>query len=237
MRQYSLCTPSGDQGAWRIGVLKEANGRGGSKAIHETIQEGDLVTVSHPRNNFPLQPSRRYIFIAGGIGVTPILAMATQAERDGADWSMVYGGRSLATMAFTDELQAHGDKVRLAPEETEGYVNFGELLGEVQPDTLIYCCGPEPLLKVVEAASAHWPSGSLHVERFVAKEFDTGGDVPFEVECVDSGVTLSIPVGKSILEVAEAEGLSVHLLLRRGNLRHLRDARWSPERWITGIPS
>lgn len=209
VRQYSLCTPNGDQGTWRIGVLKEANGRGGSKAIHETIQEGDLVTVGQPRNNFPLMPSRSYIFIGGGIGVTPILAMANQAERDGAEWSMVYGGRSLDTMAFTQELQAYGDKVRLAPEETEGYINFGELLGEVQPDTLIYCCGPEPLLKVVEAASAHWPSGSLHVERFVAKEFDTGGDVPFEVECVDSGVTLSIPVGKSILEVAEAEGLSV----------------------------
>ena len=209
VRQYSLCTPGLDQDAWRIGVLKEANGRGGSRAVHETLQDGGLVTVSHPRNNFVLQPSRKYLFVAGGIGVTPILAMATAAERAGADWSMVYGGRSLDTMAFTAELLQFGSKVRLAPEDTEGYVDFRALLADVQEDTLIYCCGPEPLLKVVEAASAHWPSGSLHVERFVPKEIDETGDLPFEVECVDSGVTLTIPVGRSILQVAEDAGLPV----------------------------
>lgn len=209
VRQYSLCTQDLDQGAWRIGVLKEANGRGGSRALHETLQEGSLVTVSQPRNNFVLQPSRKYLFVAGGIGVTPILAMAAAAERAGADWSLVYGGRSRDTMAFASELLQYGPKVRLAPEDTEGYVDFGALFAEVREGTLIYCCGPEPLLKVVEAASAHWPAGSLHVERFVPKDIDATGDVPFEVEFADSGVTLTIPVGRSILQVAEDAGLPV----------------------------
>lgn len=207
VRQYSLCTPEGSQDRWRIGVLKEANGRGGSQAIHETVKAGGTLTVSQPRNNFVLQPSKRYVFIAGGIGITPILAMAGQAERDGADWTLVYGGRSRSTMAFLGELEQFGDRVRIVPEDTDGRVDFAAYLKDVQPETLVYCCGPEPLLNVVEAASAHWPSGSLHVERFVPKEIDTSGDVAFEVEFVDSGVTLTVPADKSILEVAEEAGL------------------------------
>ncbi|WP_262103881.1 cytochrome P450/oxidoreductase [Arthrobacter sp. Marseille-P9274] len=207
VRQYSLCTPGGNQEAWRVGVLKEEAGRGGSRAIHETVRAGGTVTVSQPRNNFVLQPAGRYVFIAGGIGITPILAMVEQAEREGAEWTLVYGGRSRSTMAFLDELEGYGDRVRFVPEDTDGRVDFGAYLAEVRPDTLIYCCGPEPLLNVVEKASSHWPSGSLHVERFVAKDIDTTGDVAFEVEFVDSGVTLTVPADKSILEVAEAAGL------------------------------
>jgi cytochrome P450/ferredoxin-NADP reductase len=207
VRQYSLCSPGGSQGSWRIGVLREANGRGGSLAIHNTVMAGSTLTVSQPRNNFVLQPAPNYVFIAGGIGITPILAMVEQAEREGADWSLVYGGRSRATMAFLEELGDFGDRVRFVPEDTDGRVDFAAHLQDIRPDTLIYCCGPEPLLNVVESASAHWPSGSLHVERFVAKEIDASGDVAFEVEFVDSGVTLTIPADKSILEVAQAAGL------------------------------
>jgi ferredoxin-NADP reductase len=207
VRQYSLCTPGGKQDSWRIGVLNDPNGRGGSRAIHETVLTGGTLTVSQPRNNFTLQPSRKYVFIAGGIGITPILAMATQAERDGADWTLVYGGRSRATMAFLNELEPFGDRVRIVPEDTDGRVDFAAYLKDVQPETLIYCCGPEPLLNVVEAASAHWPAGSLHVERFVPKVIDASGDVAFDVEFVDSGVTLTIPADKSILEVAQDAGL------------------------------
>lgn len=207
VRQYSLCSPGANQASWRIGVLKEANGRGGSLAIHNTVQAGSTLTVSQPRNNFVLQPSLNYLFIAGGIGITPILAMLEHAEREGANWSLVYGGRSRTTMAFLEELGDFGDRVRFIPEDTDGRVDFGSVLKDVRPDTLIYCCGPEPLLNAVEGASKHWPAGSLHVERFVAKEIDSSSDVAFEVEFVDSGVTLTIPADKSILEVAQAAGL------------------------------
>jgi cytochrome P450/ferredoxin-NADP reductase len=207
VRQYSLCSPGGDQGSWRIGVLREANGRGGSLAIHETVQAGSTLTVSQPRNNFVLQPSANYVFVAGGIGITPILAMVGQAHREGADWTLVYGGRSRATMAFLAELEGFGGRVRFVPEDTDGRVDFTAYLQDVRPETLIYCCGPEPLLNAVEGASAHWPAGSLHVERFVPKQIDASGDVAFEVEFVDSGVTLRIPADKSILEVAQAAGL------------------------------
>ena len=209
VRQYSLCSIAPEQERWRIGVLREANGRGGSKTIHDSVQLGNHLTVGHPRNNFALVQSKKYIFIAGGIGVTPILSMIGQAERDGATWSLIYGGRSLSTMAFSEELSAYGDRVRLVPEDTEGRVNFAELLGEVQDETLIYCCGPEPLLKAVEEASAHWPLDSLHTERFVPKKIETAADTEFDVEFVDSGVTLRVPADQSILEVAERAGLPV----------------------------
>lgn len=207
VRQYSLCSPGGNQSTWRIGVLREAAGRGGSLAIHDMVAEGNMLKVSQPRNNFVLQPSPSYVFIAGGIGITPILAMVEKAEREGADWSLVYGGRSRETMAFREELEDFGDRVRFVPEDTDGRVDFAAHLKDVKPETLIYCCGPEPLLNAVEGASAHWPAGSLHVERFVAKEIDVSGDVAFDVEFVDSGVTLTIPADKSILEVAQAAGL------------------------------
>lgn len=209
VRQYSLCSIDPDQERWRIGVLREPAGRGGSKAIHETVQVGNQLTVSHPRNNFLLVPSKRYIFIAGGIGVTPIVSMIGQAERDGADWSLVYAGRSRNTMAFVDELSAYGDRVRFVPEDTDGRVDFAEYLREVQDETLIFCCGPEPLLNAVEKSSAHWPDGSLHTERFVPKKIDASADVEFDVEFVDSGLTVRIPADKSILEVAEKAGVPV----------------------------
>lgn len=209
IRQYSLCSVDPASGQWRIGVLREPKSRGGSQSIHDDVEQGSYLTVGQPRNNFKLVPSKKYIFIAGGIGVTPIVSMIAQAERDGAQWSLVYGGRSLSTMAFVEELASHGEQVRIVPEDTHGRVNFADYLKDVTEDTLIYCCGPEPLLNVVEAASAHWPEGSLHTERFVPKQIDTAGDTEFEVEFVDSGMTLRVPADKSILEVAESAGIPV----------------------------
>lgn len=209
VRQYSLCSAELLQDQWRIGVLREPASRGGSQAVHEKVSVGQQLLVSHPRNNFLLLPSKRYLFIAGGIGVTPIISMIGQAERDGADWSLVYAGRSLKTMAFVDELSRYGDRVRFVPEDTDGRVDFAAYLQEPQDATLVYCCGPEPLLNAVEEATAHWPNESLHTERFIPKKIDAGGNVPFEVEFVESGLVMQIPADKSILEVAEEAGLPV----------------------------
>ena len=114
-RQYSLCGDRWDPFTYRVGVLREPAGRGGSAFVHDELAVGDLVGVGGPRNNFPLVPSEQYLFVAGGIGITPILPMVRQAELLGADWRLLYGGRRRASMAFLDELAGYGDRVLVRP--------------------------------------------------------------------------------------------------------------------------
>lgn len=209
-RQYSLCGDPDDQRSWRLGILRDPNGSGGSLYVHDTLQAGDIVRVRGPRNNFPLVSSPRYLFIAGGIGITPMLPMVRAAEAAGADWRLVYGGRQRASMAFLDELAGHGDKVTLWPQDEKGFLDLDGLLGQPQPSTKIYCCGPEPLLNAVEQRSAHWPKGSLHVERFVAKPLSEPVlHEAFEVHLAQSELTLNIPPDVSILTAIEQAGIGV----------------------------
>ncbi|MCU1618755.1 MAG: Ferredoxin, partial [Modestobacter sp.] len=153
----------------------------------------------------------RYVFIAGGIGITPVMPMVVAAEQAGAEWEFHYGGRTRASMAFVDTLDAaHGPKVSLHPQDEVGLIDLDRILGIPQPDTLVYCCGPEPLLAAVEQRCADWPAGTLHVERFAAK--DVGEPVltgAFEVELATSGATLTVPPDKSILQVVEEAGIAV----------------------------
>src|SRR6476469_5742440 len=165
-RQYSLCGDPADHHLWRLGILRDANGGGGSRFVHDRLRAGDTVRVRGPRNNFELVGSRRYQFIAGGIGIPRILPMIAAASAAGADWRLLYGGRYRDSMAFTGELAAHGDRVTVAPQDETGLLDLDSLLGTPQPDTLVYCCGPEPLLAAVEERCRTWPSRSLHVERF-----------------------------------------------------------------------
>lgn len=210
VRQYSLSSDCEDPRAYRVAVLREPAGRGGSAAVHDALAQGDALTVSWPRNNFRLADSGRYLFIAGGIGITPILAMITEAERTGRDWTLLYGGRSRASMAFLEELAPFGERVQLVPQDEFGHLDLAAALGEVQADTLIYSCGPEGLLQAVEANSAHWPRGSLRLERFAPKVIEREGeDVAFEVEFANSGRTVQVGADESILEAAKRAGLSV----------------------------
>src|SRR5207253_10653565 len=149
--------------------------------------------------------SPRYLFVAGGIGITPILPMIRAAEAAGADWRLVYGGRRRASMAFLDELARHGDRVTVAPQDETGLLDLDALLGTPQPDTLVYCCGPEPLLAAVEARCAAWPARSLRVERFSARPLAAPVRTEaFEVELAASELTLTIPPDRSILDGVEA---------------------------------
>lgn len=216
VRQYSLCSDPADNTHWRVGVLNAADGRGGSRLLHETVYAGSTIQIGTPRNNFGLAPSPRYRFVAGGIGITPILPMLRQATRDGADWTLVYGGRSRSSMAFLDELAPYGARVQFVPEDTDGRVDFASYFAEVQADTLVYACGPEPLLRVVEGATEHWPEGSLHLERFAPKVVEHHADAAFEVTFELSGVTATVPAGKSILEIAEINGISIDSSCREG---------------------
>lgn len=218
VRQYSLCGDVTDNTALQVAVLKEAEGRGGSRYVHDTLAEGDTVEVRGPRNHFVLIDAPRYLFIAGGIGITPILPVIADAERRGADWRLVYGGRSRATMAFAGQLaHAHPRQVELCPQDETGIIDLRTWLGTPRTDTAVYCCSPAPLLDAVEQACASWPSGALHVERFAPKErVGTPGASEFTVELARSDRTLSVPADRSLLDVLQEAGVNVLSSCREG---------------------
>jgi ferredoxin-NADP reductase len=172
--------------------------------------------VRGPRNNFPLLPAPRYLFVAGGIGITPILPMIGAADAAGADWRLLYGGRTRSSMAFREQLAAYGDRVAIRPQDETGLLDLAGFLGDRTPDTLVYCCGPEPLLAAAERHCAD--PGTLRVERFRPTEpaAEAGEGTAFEVVLARSGRTLSVPPGTSILEVVEAAGVQVLSSCREG---------------------
>lgn len=137
--------------------------------------------------------------------------MLAEAERIGSAWEMAYGGRTLASMAFRDELvKRYEERVRVRPEDEYGLLDLDALLGSPQPGTLIYCCGPEPLLKAVEERCADWPDGALHLERFTPKELQAPlRDGAFDVELAQSGITVTVPPDKSVLQAVEEAGVQV----------------------------
>ncbi|MFG2140571.1 PDR/VanB family oxidoreductase [Streptomyces sp. NPDC048650] len=214
LRQYSLCGDPRATSAYRIGVLDAPDSRGGSRHLHTRIRPGGRLTVSRPRNHFTLEDAPSYVFLAGGIGITPLLAMAREAARRGAAWRMVYGGRTRASMAFTDELAALDGDVTLVPQDEHGHLDLDAALDGPTEDTLVYCCGPEPLLAAVEERC---PAGQLRLERFTAPTSrPAGDDTAFEVECRRSGRTLTVGPGTSVLEAAEDAGLTVDSSCRDG---------------------
>src|SRR2546423_254880 len=181
-RQYSLCGAPADHDVWRLGILRDENGGGGSRFVHDRLRAGDTVRVRGPRINFELVSSPRYLFVAGGIGITPILPMIAAATRAGAGWRLLYGGRHRASMAFLDELARYGDRVTVVPQDEMGLLDLDSWLGVPQPGTLVYCCGPEPLLAAVEERCRAWPPRSLHVERFSARPLSA----PVRAEAFDA---------------------------------------------------
>jgi ferredoxin-NADP reductase len=158
-----------------------------------------------------LVASSRYLFIAGGIGITPVLPMIAEADAAGADWRLFYGGRERASMAFISELAHYGDRVIIVPQDEQGMLDLESVLGTPQQDTLVYCCGPEGLLAAVEKFCEKWPPGSLHLERFSAKpqEPSAAVDSAFELVLQRSGLTLEVPPDKSVLTVIREAGVSV----------------------------
>lgn len=208
-RQYSLCGT--EPGTWAISVLDAPEGRGGSAWIHANVHEGDLLRIRGPRNKFALVEAERYVFIAGGIGITPIAAMVRSLEQAGrTEWRLTYGGRTRAGMAFFGELEALGERVSIQPQDEAGLIDLEAALGSPAIGTAVYCCGPEPLLKAVERACRSWPPGSLHVERFSAPAAPAAGtDRSFEVVAARSGITATVSPGESILLALERQGVFI----------------------------
>lgn len=218
VRQYSLCGDINDSTYYRVGILCEMEGRGGSKFIHQELESGQHIRVRGPRNHFALVKADRYLFIAGGIGITPIIPMIQAVEDTSADWRLIYGGRNQNSMAFRDELLKYGDKVRFFPTDSSGPLPIDMELSELKKGSHIYTCGPEGLINAVESKSANWPENHIHSERFSAKTVEAPENAieQFEVECRRSNITVQVGPDESIIDVIEAKGIKVLASCRAG---------------------
>ena len=210
VRQYSLCGDPAQPGRYAIAVKREREGRGGSVSLHEGVDEGAALAFSGPRNLFPLAagggPS---MLIAGGIGVTPVYAMAQALTASGRAWEMHYCARSRAHAAFFEELAALPGGALHTWFSEMPLLDARALLREVRPDTDVYCCGPAPLMQAVKDAGAHWPAERLHFEYFAAPAIAWPPNQPFEVELARSHRVLEVPRDRSVLQVLRANGVDV----------------------------
>lgn len=209
VRQYSLCGDPRDRSAYRIAIQLAEAGRGGSLEVHDTQLVGRTLRFRGPRNHFPLVDAPSYAFVAGGIGITPLLAMACEIGRRGHPWSLLYGGRSLASMPFLSELTAiPGGSVDLVPQDVHGLPDLDMLVAGLSPESAVYVCGPEPMLRAAEeVCNRRLPPGALHVEHFsapaerTAPAGDPRADGSFEVELRRSGRVLVVPPERTVLSV------------------------------------
>ncbi|MFE3635412.1 PDR/VanB family oxidoreductase [Streptomyces sp. NPDC059168] len=196
VRQYSLCGDPADTSAYTLATRLAADGRGGSREVHERLAVGMELEVRGPRNRFPLRPASSYVFVAGGIGITPILPML-RALPEGTEWRLLYSGRTRASMPYLERVrELAGDRLTLVAEDEDGRPDLDALLAGLPAGTAVYCCGPEGLTAAVEA---RLPEGAtLHLERFAAHP-SAAGDAGFELELRRSGRTLTVPAGSSVL--------------------------------------
>jgi ferredoxin-NADP reductase len=214
-RQYSLLPSAPDR--WRIGVLGETEGRGGSRWLHDSLAPGDTVRLRGPRNHFAFraEAGARVVFLAAGVGITPFLGMIDAAVDAGADWELHYSGRARTTMAFVDELErAHADRVHVHVSDASTRLDLAALFESLPSGVEVFACGPAHYLDAVDAASGNH---SVHAERFVAKELgEPVWSGPFEVELANTGDTLTVPPERSVLEVLEEAGVFVLSSCREG---------------------
>ncbi|KUJ54579.1 iron-sulfur protein [Streptomyces albus subsp. albus] len=209
VRQYSLCGDPADTGSYTVAVRLIEDGRGGSREVHEQLREGTVLRVRGPRNRFPLRESRALLFIAGGIGITPILPMLRRAEAEGVPWQLLYGGRSRASMPFLPEIErlaAGSDRVRVVAEDEDGLPDLAAVLAGAPPHSAVYCCGPAGLMSAVAGLL---PEGlELYTERFApAAPGQSGTDTPFEVELLRTGRTVSVAADQTVLEAVHEQAL------------------------------
>jgi ferredoxin-NADP reductase len=220
MRTYSLCGDHRDAGHYRIAVRRLTDGGGGSIEVHERLQVGDVVDVRGPRNAFPFAPpgagssATRVRFIAGGIGITPILAMITAAQARGIDWSLVYAGRSAESMPFLDEVAGYDDRVVVLTEERDGLPDATALLTGVEAGEAVYCCGPPPMVDLVRDAVRELAETELHIERFSAAAVVDGE--PFEVALARTGEVVNVAADMSLLDAVRSGRPQIAYSCRQG---------------------
>lgn len=222
VRQYSLCGDLQDCGHWRIGVLRDPVSRGGSSGMHETVQVGTVLQVSRPRNLFALADAPHSMLVAGGIGVTPILAMAQQLALDGKSFEMHYCARSPECMAFKQEIEQgpFADRARLYFNDPAGRPAFDAVAAfkAAPAGAHLYVCGPAGFMDYVltSAQAAGWTQERLHREHFAAPVGQTRGDRPFQLRLARSGTTLDVPADRSALQVLLDHGVDVNFSCESG---------------------
>lgn len=206
VRSYSLLNNPQETHRYCIGVNRDAQSRGGSRHVHDALRAGDVLTISAPRNNFPLDETAPFnVFIAGGIGITPILGMIARSQALGTPWRLHYAARTREQAGFLDRLAAYegkpGADVRLNFDKAPGgrMLDLGEVVKALPEGAHVYCCGPLPMLEAYEQATAGLSPVRVHREYFAAKEA-AATDGGFTVELARSRKTLEVPAGKSILD-------------------------------------
>lgn len=209
MRRYSLVNDGEAPVVYRIAVKRENDSRGGSASMHDEAIVGSVLNIEPPENSFALKQANDYLLIAGGIGVTPIVAMAHELKKNKASFQIIYCARSREEAAYLDELTADfGEQLLFHSDggDIDKVYDFWDHFAEVR-DQLVYCCGPKPMLEEIEAISGHWPEGRVIFEDFKPVEVVRGDDEPFDVELSASGRTVTVPADRSILETLRASGI------------------------------
>jgi ferredoxin-NADP reductase len=222
VRQYSLCNSPEETHRYKIAVLRDERGRGGSGFIHDNTRVGDAVRISRPRNNFPLNESaKHHLFIAGGIGITPIMAMIERVKALRADFTLHYCTRTAEQTAFLQAIQAlpHNYDVHLHHDQgvPERGLNIVDLLKQPRPETHVYCCGPTGLIGAVNDAAGAWPEGTISVERFSpASAAEDTAAAAFSVKIASTGAVFPVPPGKTVLQVLREHGVKVDSFCEAG---------------------
>ncbi len=220
LRQYSLCGRPDDTGTYRIAVRRIVDGGGGSIEVHDGLSVGATVTTHGPRNAFPLtvpgygSPAQRFRFIAGGIGITPILPMLALADRLGIDWSMVYAGRSRDSLPFIDEVSRYDDRIDVRTDDVSGVPTAAELLGDCPDGTTVYACGPAPMLTAIRTALVGRDEVELHFERFAAPPVVDGRE--FTASIASTGQEIVVGADETLLSALQRADVAVPYSCRQG---------------------
>ena len=216
MRQYSLCSDPADRSRYRV-AIRAVSGGLSSQFVHRKLRPGEMLAVSPPRNNFPLVDAKNYIFVAGGIGITPLMPMMREASARKKSWTLLYCNRSDDAAPFLTEIRALGGGVSLHSSAAGTRLDVMQKLGTVRPDTAVYCCGPERLMLAVEEATAGWPEGTVHFEWFAPRSRpadESSGS--FEAVCQGSGITVTVPSDRSLLDALNDAGIPVPCSCQQG---------------------
>jgi phthalate 4,5-dioxygenase reductase subunit len=214
LRKYSLCNDPAERDRYAVAIKREVSGRGGSINLIDGVKAGDELMVAPPVNDFELpQRAQDFLFIAGGIGVTPFMAMIRQAQAQGKRFRLYYCSRSPETTAFIDELSAPEFKDKVFIHYDQGdparSLDLKPILAERKNREHLYCCGPRPLMEAVRTLTDHWSSAAVHFEAFSDAETHKATDKAFKVKLAKSGDVIDVPVTKTILEAMRDHGLDV----------------------------
>jgi phthalate 4,5-dioxygenase reductase subunit len=214
LRKYSLCNDPAEHDRYQVAIKREVNGRGGSCALIDRVKAGDQLLVAPPINDFGLPPrAQDFLFIAGGIGITPIMAMIKEVQKQSKRFRLFYCTRSPETTAFAEELSLPEFAGKVVIHHDQGdpacSLDLQPILAERKNREHLYCCGPRPLMEAVRRMTDHWSPTAVHFEAFSEAETHKAGDTPFRVQLARSGKLVEVPVTKTILEVLRENGLDV----------------------------